>query len=89
MNTAVHYIYFVGLMVEQGTIGQFEQLAMTASPALADNAYGDTIHATVSELAAPKSVSLGAVYATLDRPEDKGLITLVSEQVGEQVEEQR
>jgi PadR family transcriptional regulator len=61
-------------MVEQPTIGQFEQLVMTAVLALADNAYGVTIHATVSELAAPKSISLGAVYATLDRLEDKGLI---------------
>ena len=57
------------------TLGQFEQLVMTAILALADNAYGVTIHAQVETLAQPKSVSLGAVYATLDRLEDKGLIT--------------
>jgi DNA-binding PadR family transcriptional regulator len=61
-------------MAEQATIGQFEQLVLTAILALADNAYGVTIHRNVSELATPKSVSLGAVYATLDRLEDKGLI---------------
>src|ERR1700693_4017998 len=61
-------------MAPQATIGQFEQLVLTAILALPDNAYGVTIHENVSHLAAPKSVSLGAVYATLDRLEDKGLI---------------
>jgi PadR family transcriptional regulator, regulatory protein PadR len=57
------------------TIGQFEQLVLTAVLGLGDNAYGVTIHEHVSGLAAPKRVALGAVYATLDRLEDKGLIT--------------
>jgi DNA-binding PadR family transcriptional regulator len=61
-------------MSEQATIGQFEQLVLTAILALSDNAYGVTIHGRVSDLAARKRVSLGAVYATLDRLEDKGLI---------------
>ena len=56
------------------TIGQFEQLVMTAILALGEEAYGVTIHARVEELSASKSVSLGAVYATLDRLEDKGLV---------------
>jgi PadR family transcriptional regulator PadR len=34
-----------------------------------------TIHSEVEELAQPKAVSLGAVYVTLDRLEDKGLIS--------------
>jgi PadR family transcriptional regulator, regulatory protein PadR len=62
-------------MSEQAAIGQFEQLVLTAILALADNAYGVTIHENVGGLAAPKRVSLGAVYATLDRLEDKGLVT--------------
>ena len=62
-------------MAAQATIGQFEQLVLTAILALPDNAYGVTIHENVSDLAAPKRVSLGAVYATLDRLEDKGLVT--------------
>lgn len=56
------------------SIGQFEQLVMTAILTLGENAYGVTIHAKVEELVQPKSVSLGAVYATLDRLEDKRLI---------------
>src|SRR5262245_17529220 len=62
-------------MSEQASIGQFEQLVLTAILALDDNAYGVTIHDSVSELATPKKVSLGAIYATLDRLEDKKLIT--------------
>jgi PadR family transcriptional regulator, regulatory protein PadR len=55
-------------------LGQFEQLVMTAILARGDNAYGVTIHSKLEELVRPKAVSLGAVYATLDRLEDKGLI---------------
>ena len=58
----------------QAQIGQFEQLVLTAILQLGGNAYGVTIHAAVGLLAAPKKVSLGSVYATLDRLEDKGFI---------------
>jgi PadR family transcriptional regulator PadR len=61
-------------MTKQAAIGQFEQLILTAILSLRDTAYGVTIRDTVGELASPKHVSLGAVYATLDRLEDKGLI---------------
>lgn len=61
-------------MPGSGSLGQFEQFVMTAVLALDDSAYGVTIHAKVEELVHPRSVSLGAVYATLDRLEDKGLI---------------
>jgi len=47
---------------------------MTAILTLRDEAYGVTIHGKVEELARPKAVSLGAVYVTLDRLEDKGLV---------------
>jgi PadR family transcriptional regulator PadR len=56
------------------TAGQFEQVVMTAILALREDAYGVTIHAKVKELSEPKRVSLGAVYVTLDRLEDKGFI---------------
>jgi len=66
--------YRVGQMSREPSIGQFEQLVLTAILAQPD-AYGVTIHAKVAELVAPKTVSLGAVYVTLDRLEDKGLIS--------------
>jgi len=57
------------------SVGQFEQLVLAAVLSLRDDAYGVTIHAKVEGLARPKSVSLGAVYVTLDRLEDKGFIS--------------
>jgi PadR family transcriptional regulator PadR len=56
------------------SLGQFEQIVLTAILALDGNGYGVTIHAKVEDLSRPKKVTRGAVYATLDRMEDKGLI---------------
>jgi PadR family transcriptional regulator PadR len=61
-------------MKEMIPVGQFEQLVLTAILTLGDKAYGVTIHAKIEELAKPRSVALGAVYATLDRLEEKKLI---------------
>jgi len=61
-------------MTKLDSLGQFEQLVLTAILSLGENAYGVTIHKKVTELAYPKSVVLGAVYVTLDRLEDKGYI---------------
>ena len=62
-------------MTKADSVGQFEQLVLTAILTLYDEAYGVTVHAKVCELARPKSISLGAVYVTLDRLEDKSLIS--------------
>ena len=55
--------------------GQFEHMVLTAIVALGDNAYGITIHRKVREMSRPKPVTLGAVYVTLDRMEDKGFVS--------------
>jgi DNA-binding PadR family transcriptional regulator len=62
-------------MKTPASIGQFEQIVMAAVLRCGRDAYGVTIHEVVEELSAPKSVALGAVYATLDRLEDKGLVS--------------
>ncbi|HXS97655.1 MAG TPA: PadR family transcriptional regulator [Candidatus Limnocylindrales bacterium] len=62
-------------MSRPDSAGAFEQLVLTAILVLREDAYGVTIHAKVEDLARPKKVSLGAVYVTLDRLEDKGLIS--------------
>lgn len=62
-------------MTKAESVGQFEQLVLAAILTLYEEAYGVTIHGRVQELARPKTVSLGAVYVTLDRLEDKGLIS--------------
>jgi len=61
-------------MAKSDSLGQFEQLVLTAILTLKDDAYGVTIHSRVEKMAHPRSVSLGAVYVTLDRMEDKGLV---------------
>src|SRR5579862_5804753 len=61
-------------MAKPDSLGQFEQLVLTAILTLRDDAYGVSIQAKAQELSRPKSVSLGAVYVTLDRLEDKGLV---------------
>ena len=61
-------------MAEPVSLGQFEQMVMTAILALDGNAYGVTIHAKVEDLSRPRKVTRGAVYATLDRLEDKRLV---------------
>ncbi len=67
--------YDVYEMPPQASIGQFEQLVLTAILQCGRNAYGVTIHECIETLSGAKAVSLGAVYATLDRLEDKGFIS--------------
>ena len=62
-------------MARTDSLGQFEQLVLTAILALRDDAYGVTIQAKVEALAHPRTVSMGAIYVTLDRLEDKGFIS--------------
>jgi len=62
-------------MARPDSLGQFEQLVLTAILTLRDDAYGVSIHSKAAELAKPRDVSLGAIYVTLDRLEDKGLVT--------------
>ena len=62
-------------MPRPDALGQFEQLVLTAILTQREDAYGVTIHSKVLELAKPREVSLGAVYVTLDRLEDKGMVS--------------
>lgn len=84
IDRARDYIYDVDIMVDPISLGQFEQVVLTAILALDDNAYGVPIHAKVEELSRPKKATRGAVYATLDRLEDKRLVaSWLSEPTGE------
>lgn len=71
----VDICYFVGQMPRSDSLGQFEQLVLTAVVTLGENAYGVTIHKRVQELASSEAVTLGAIYVTLDRLEDKGFVS--------------
>jgi len=66
--------YAVGKMPKDETLGQFEQLILAAITLLGDNAYGATVHEKIEELANGKSFSIGAVYTTMDRLQEKGYV---------------
>ena len=55
-------------------LGEFEQLVLFAVLHRAPEAYGMTIRQTI-ESRAGRSVSVGALYTTLDRLERRGLLT--------------
>lgn len=54
-------------------LGSFEQFVLLALMRLQENAYGMTARREIEERTG-RSVSLGAVYATLERMEKKGYI---------------
>ncbi len=56
------------------SLGQFEQLILTAVMALKDDAYGMQIYSKVCEMA-DREMNLGSVYVTLDRLQKKGYVT--------------
>jgi DNA-binding PadR family transcriptional regulator len=53
-------------------LGEFEQVVLLAVARLGDGGYGVTIRQEI-EKRARREVSIGAVYATLSRLEEKGL----------------
>jgi DNA-binding PadR family transcriptional regulator len=54
-------------------LGEFEQLVLLALARLGSEAYGVTMTAEISARTG-REISLGAVYKTLERLEDKGLV---------------
>jgi DNA-binding PadR family transcriptional regulator len=54
-------------------LGEFEQLVLLALLRVGEGAYGMAIRREI-QATAERDVSIGAVYATLDRLEDKGLV---------------
>ncbi len=54
-------------------LGEFEQLVLLALLRLGDEGYGMAARREIEERAG-RDVSIGAVYATLDRLEEKGLL---------------
>jgi len=54
-------------------IGEFEEFVLLAILNQGDNAYGVTIHEALEE-ATGRSITIGSLYTTLSRLEDKGLV---------------
>jgi DNA-binding PadR family transcriptional regulator len=59
--------------MSDGTLGEFEQLVLLALMRLGPDAYGVSICQDIVDRTG-RDVSLGAVYKTLERLEDKGLV---------------
>src|ERR1700704_2729574 len=55
-------------------LGEFEHIVVLALLRLEERAYGVTVRQEI-ELRTKREVSIGAVYATLDRLETKGYVT--------------
>ena len=72
-------------MAKGDYLGEFEQLVIMAVMRLGAGAYGMTVRREI-EANSGRSVSLGAIYATLDRLEEKGY---VSSMLGETTPERR
>jgi PadR family transcriptional regulator, regulatory protein PadR len=65
--------YNVEVMPDRDYLGEFEHLIVLALLRLDDLAYGVTVRQEI-ELRTKREVSIGAVYATLDRLETKGYV---------------
>jgi len=60
-------------MAKGDFLGEFEQIILLAVLRLADDAYGMEVRREI-ETRTGRDASIGAVYATLDRLESKGLV---------------
>jgi PadR family transcriptional regulator PadR len=70
------YVYFfciVYLMPNRDYLGEFEHIVILALFRLEDRAYGVTVRQEI-EARTGREVSIGAVYATLDRLQAKGYV---------------
>lgn len=61
-------------MDKEKYLGEFEQMILLAVMKLGSNAYGKTIRSLLAELLS-REVTVGALYATLERLENKGMVS--------------
>lgn len=59
--------------MKPAALGEFEQLILLAILRLEDNAYGVTIRAEIAACTG-RNATPGALYTTLDRMEEKGIV---------------
>lgn len=71
--TTVNLFYIVYEMSKRDYLGEFEHIVLLAVLRLGKEAYGVTVRQEI-EARTGREVSIGAVYATLDRLEGKGYV---------------
>jgi PadR family transcriptional regulator len=69
-----HFFYYVETVAKGELLGEFEHLVLLAVLRLSDSAYGMSVRREIADRTG-RDVSIGAVYATLDRLSTKGLVT--------------
>lgn len=73
MRNGCDNVYAVGIMSKAASLGEFEQIVLLAVLRLGENAYGVSIRAEIGAHAG-REPAPGALYTTLDRLEEKGLV---------------
>lgn len=68
-----YLFYIVDVMVVRDYLGEFEHIVLLALLRLQDRAYGVTVRREI-QARTNREVSIGAVYATLDRLQTKGYV---------------
>jgi PadR family transcriptional regulator PadR len=76
IDTLRDFLYYVETVAKGDLLGEFEHLVLLAVLRLSDAAYGMSVRREIAERTG-RDVSIGAVYATLDRLATKGLVTSV------------
>ena len=66
-------LYYVEIVSKGDYLGEFEQIVLLALVRLGEDAYGMRVRQEIEERTR-RDVSIGAVYATLDRLESKGWV---------------
>jgi PadR family transcriptional regulator PadR len=69
-----YFFYYVEIVAKGELLGEFEHLVLLAVLRLSGSAYGMSVRREIANRTG-RDVSIGAVYATLDRLSTKGLVT--------------
>jgi len=73
IDTIRYFLYYVEAVAKGDLLGEFEHLVLLAVLRLSDAAYGMSVRREIADRTG-RDVSIGAVYATLDRLATKGLV---------------
>jgi PadR family transcriptional regulator PadR len=68
------FLYYVETVAKGKFLGEFEYIVLLAVWRLSDTAYGMSVRREIADRTG-RDVSIGAVYATLERLAAKGLVT--------------
>jgi PadR family transcriptional regulator, regulatory protein PadR len=74
LDSHLNLFYYVETVAKRDYLGEFEQIVLVALLQLGSNAYGMAVRREI-EQRTDRRVSIGAVYATLERLETKGYVS--------------